>query len=80
MGPVDHRFYDLNILTDGTVSLEDKRADDQDSDDDLLDFFPEDYMVDQHKVPDIEDLDEALVPILAHKDSRKSILNIKKSK
>lgn len=61
------------------MSLEDKRADDQDSDDDLLDFFPEDYIVDQHKVPDIEDLDEALVPILAHKDSRKGIFNIKRT-
>lgn len=62
------------------MSLEDKRTDDQDSDDDLLDFFPEDYMVDQHKVPDTEDLDEALVPILAHKDSRKNIFNFQKTK
>lgn len=67
----------FGTVTDGTVSLEDKRTDDQDSDDDLLDFFPEDYMVDQHKVPDIEDLDEALVPILAHKDSRKCMFNSK---
>lgn len=50
--------------------MEDKRTDDHDSDDELLPFFPEDYLIDQQEVPNRDDLDESLVPILAHKDSR----------
>lgn len=54
------------------MSAENKKTDDViDSDDDPVSgVFPEDYMIDQPEVPSIDDIDEPLLPILAHKDYR----------
>lgn len=63
-------------LLDGTVSVEDKGLEDDseiDSDDDIFGLLSQDYVVDKQEVPNIEDLDESAVPILAHKDSRNLI-------
>lgn len=61
-------------LSDGTVSIEDKGLeDDSDNDDDILGLLSQDYIVDKQEIPNIEDLDESAVPILAHKDSRNSM-------
>lgn len=60
-------------LLDGTVSIEDKGFEDDldiDGDDDIFGLLSQDYAVDKHGIPSIEDLDESIVPILAHKDSR----------
>ncbi|XP_037039446.1 extracellular sulfatase SULF-1 homolog isoform X2 [Bradysia coprophila] len=57
---------------DGTVSMEEKGLEDDsdiDGDDDIFGLLSQDYIVDKHGVPSIEDLDESIVPILAHKDS-----------
>lgn len=55
------------------MSIEDKGLDDDteiDSDDDIFGLLSQDYVVDKQEVPNMEDLDESIVPILAHKDSR----------
>lgn len=61
------------IFLDGTVSIEDKGLEDDseiDGDDDIFGLLSQDYVVDKQEVPNIEELDESVVPILAHKDSR----------
>lgn len=61
------------FLSDGTVSVEDKGLDDDsdiDNDEDIFGLLSQDYIVDKQEVPNIDDLDESIVPILAHKDSR----------
>lgn len=58
------------------MSVEDKGLEDDseiDSDDDIFGLLSQDYVVDKQEVPNIEDLDESAVPILAHKDSRNLI-------
>lgn len=53
--------------------MEEKGLDDDldiDGDDDIIGLLSQDYVVDKHGIPSIEDLDESIIPILAHKDSR----------
>lgn len=57
------------------MSIEDKGLDDDsdiDGDDDIFGLLSQDYVVDKQEIPNMEDLDESVVPILAHKDSRNS--------
>lgn len=79
-GSVKNILLIFGSLSDGTVSLEDKGMDedsDIESDDDMFGLLTQDYIVDKQEVPNIEDLDESIVPILAHKDSRNEIFNLK---
>lgn len=61
------------------MSIEDKGLEDDsdiDSDDDIFGLLSQDYIVDKQEVPNIEDLDESIVPILAHKDSRNKKITV----
>ena len=55
-----------NLILDDGISVEEHKQIDE-----LLALFPDDYPVDQHAIPNTDELDESNTPILPHKDSRK---------